>query len=51
MCTEGSATINCENSTQESIKKGETILVPASIQTIEIIPDNNCKLLEVYIKL
>ncbi|MCW3788462.1 type I phosphomannose isomerase catalytic subunit [Plebeiibacterium sediminum] len=51
MCTEGSATIICENGTKESIKKGETILVPASIQSIEITPDNSCKLLEVYIKL
>jgi len=51
MCIEGKAKIKCENGNEESIIKGETVLIPASIQFIEIKPDNNCKLLEVYIKL
>ncbi len=51
MCTDGSATIKCENGIFETINKGETVLIPASIQNIELIPNNQCKLLEVYIKL
>ncbi len=50
MCIDGTAKISCENGTEELISKGETVLIPASIQSIEITTDNNCKLLEVYIK-
>ncbi len=50
MCIDGSATITCENGTKEIITKGETVLIPASIQSLEIQTDSNCKLLEVYIK-
>ncbi len=50
MCIDGTAKISCENGTEEFISKGETVLIPASIQSIEITTDNNCKLLEVYIK-
>ncbi|MCW3806517.1 type I phosphomannose isomerase catalytic subunit [Plebeiibacterium marinum] len=50
MCIEGSAKITCSNGTNESISKGETVLIPASIQDLEITPSTSCKLLEVFIK-
>jgi mannose-6-phosphate isomerase len=51
MCLEGKASIICENGTSETIAKGETVLIPASIQHIEVKPDAQVKLLEVYTKL
>ncbi len=51
MCIEGKARIICENGTSETISKGETVLIPASIQHIVVEPDGQVKLLEVYTKL
>jgi len=49
MCTEGSAKLEY-NSTEETISKGETVLIPAAIDSINIVPENgNVKLLEVYV--
>ncbi|MFT5249611.1 MAG: mannose-6-phosphate isomerase [bacterium] len=45
MCVKGEVTI--EN---ETIKKGETVLIPASLHTITIKTDQYSELLEVYIK-
>jgi len=50
MCVQGSATIKCGNGESETIQKGETVLIPASIDSIEIKPNGDAKLLEVYIK-
>ncbi len=50
MCLEGGAVIKCDNGEEESISKGETILIPAAIDNIEIIPDGEAKLIEVFIK-
>lgn len=50
MCVEGSATIQYNKDNTETITKGETVLIPASINSITIVPDVNTKLLEVYIK-
>ncbi len=50
MCLEGNAKITCENGTEETITKGETVLIPAIIQSVHIIPEKNCQLLEVYVK-
>lgn len=47
MCVDGEAIV--ETSTfSESIKKGETVLIPAAIKEF-IIKTNSCKLLEVYV--
>lgn len=48
MCLQGSADIKCNNST-ERISKGETVLLPAAIGQVELIPHEPVKLLEVYI--
>lgn len=47
MCVEGEAMIETEHAS-EFIKYGETILIPAAIETYKI-TSNNAKLLEVYV--
>ena len=47
MCVEGEATIQSE-SFSETIKKGETILIPAALKTYEITSEN-AHLLQVYV--
>ncbi len=49
MCMEGEAGITYRGGT-ELIKKGETILIPAELKEIAIIPTEPTTLLEVYIK-
>ena len=47
MCVDGEATIKFE-SFVETVKKGETILIPAALKQFEL-DSNNAKLLEVYV--
>lgn len=47
MCVEGEAMFETENAS-EFVKYGETILIPAAIETYKI-TSNNAKLLEVYV--
>lgn len=49
MCVEGSVEFTYKNQ-KELLKMGETILIPASIKTLEISSENQSELLEVYIK-
>ncbi len=49
ICTKGKVEILAENG-RETIKAGETILIPASLKELEIIPEGESELLEVYIK-
>ncbi len=48
MCLEGEAILDC-NGAKESITKGETVLIPASLADIHLKPKSTAKLLEVYI--
>ena len=48
MCLEGRFVLIC-NDEKMNINKGETILIPACINEIDLIPDNEAILLEVYI--
>lgn len=48
MCVGGSADVSTEEGS-ESIKKGETIFIPAQVNEVTI-SGNNCELLEIYIK-
>ncbi len=48
MCMEGQATIKHPGGT-ETIQMGETILFPAAINTFKLIPNPQCKLLDVHI--
>lgn len=55
MCVEGSATItvlDCESEDRAvSLRLGEAVLVPASLNDIVIEPDGPCKLLEIYMEM
>jgi mannose-6-phosphate isomerase len=51
MCMDGNYVISWEDDKATEVKKGETILVPASIENYVLIPKGgSAKLLEVYIK-
>ncbi len=47
ICTDGAYEITYEG-VDYSVKKGESILLPASIKSIEISPNGNCEILEVH---
>ena len=49
MCMEGAAGIAYPGGV-EQIKKGETILIPAELKNLAILPTEPTTLLEVYIK-
>lgn len=49
MCLEGSFTLACGES-RVKVSIGESLLVPAIIKDFTIIPQDNCRLLETYIK-
>lgn len=49
MCVEGEVELTYKNQ-KESLKMGETILVPASIKELQISSEKQSELLEVYIK-
>lgn len=55
MCVEGAATItalDCESEDKAvSLRLGEAILIPASLNDILIEPQGRCKLLEIYVEL
>lgn len=48
MCVEGACRI-AYGEGEEHLQQGETVLIPAALRSIELLPDKNCKLLEVYI--
>ncbi len=50
MCMEGAAGITYGKGAVETIKKGETILIPAEIKNLTLIPTEPTTLLEVYLK-
>jgi len=49
MCIDGSLSLKYENE-QFDLQKGETILLPAIINSIDLFPKGKTKLLEIYIK-
>jgi mannose-6-phosphate isomerase len=51
VCVEGSITLvhNGETEPQVSIAQGESLLIPATVDRVDIIPSSNSKVLEVYI--
>ena len=49
-CTEGEIMINYPGGEPVSLKKGETLLVPAELKEISLIPSQKSSLLEVYIQ-
>ena len=56
MCVEGQCTVtalDCEDETNKtaSLRLGEAVLIPASLNDIVINPQGRCKLLEIYLEL
>jgi mannose-6-phosphate isomerase len=49
MCLEGNFILECENH-KILVEKGETVLIPASLDEVSLIPQGEVKLLEVYIQ-
>ncbi len=50
LCMEGAAGITYREGEVELIKKGETVLIPAELKNLAIVPTEATTLLEVYIK-
>jgi mannose-6-phosphate isomerase len=48
MCVEGSFTLNFDAGTM-LVRKGETILLPAVIESCQLEPDGTCTILEIYL--
>ena len=48
LCTDGEFVINWDNN-RETIKKGETVLIPAMLKELAIEPSGETNLLEIYI--
>ena len=49
VCVEGSCTLYDNEKNEVSFKAGETVLMPASIQEVTIVPNGKVKLLETYV--
>jgi mannose-6-phosphate isomerase len=50
MCMEGSFTIRYHNTGNERMVRGETVLLPAELKNVMLIPDTPAKILEIYIE-
>lgn len=48
-CIEGNCVIRDENNNSVSLNTGETVLIPAILTEVKIIPDGRVKLLETYV--
>ena len=49
ICTEGNGEIADNEGNRESIRRGETVLIPASATSVEFIPDGNLKVLTSFV--
>lgn len=49
ICTEGKGEIADNEGNRESIRRGETVLIPASTTSVEFIPDGNLKVLTSFV--
>jgi mannose-6-phosphate isomerase len=49
ICLDGKAVINSEEGGKVELRKGEVLLIPASVERVELFPDPSVKILEVYI--
>ena len=50
MCINGNFDIFYNNQESVNVKKGETILLPAVLKNIKLVPKCECKILEVFIQ-
>jgi len=50
MCIGGSFTIRFYDNRQELVQLGETVLLPAELKQVQLIPDQSARILEIYIE-
>jgi hypothetical protein len=50
MCLEGKIDINYGSGLSESMVAGETVLIPAVIKNLNLVPHGTAKALEVYVR-
>ena len=50
MCIEGGFQIQYAKNKIESATRGETVLLPAELKTVQLIPDKHTRILEIYIE-
>ena len=50
ICIEGGAVITDNEGHSESVRKGETILIPASTEDVKVVPEGNVQFLTSYVK-
>jgi mannose-6-phosphate isomerase len=50
ICIDGSFQILYDDKELEPVRRGETILLPAELKNVKLIPETNCKILETYIE-
>jgi mannose-6-phosphate isomerase len=50
ICVEGSCCIRSQDNPDVEMLRGETVLIPASLKNLELIPGGRSKILEIYIK-
>lgn len=50
MCLDGDCEIQIESEESVQLSKGETVLIPASLNSLTLTPKQNTKLLEVFIQ-
>lgn len=49
ICMEGHCTLKDDKGNEETLRQGESILIPATTKSVTIIPNEPCKLLETYV--
>jgi mannose-6-phosphate isomerase len=49
MCVEGEVNILSPDNEEVALKKGETVMIPAEIKNVILVPGKNTKLLEIYV--
>lgn len=50
MCAKGTCTLKCPQTEPVTLSMGETVLIPAAVKEVEIIPEGAAEILEVFIK-
>jgi mannose-6-phosphate isomerase len=50
MCVEGNCMIRSPDTDRVSLNFGQTVLIPAALKTLELMPEEKTKILEIYIK-
>ena len=50
ICIEGGAVITDNEGHSESVRKGETVLIPASTEDVKVVPEGNVQFLTSYVK-